>query len=112
VEPIKGAKHLKSTDDKCPVDGTKLDLYSIFSMEFEGCPKCHGMWLVKDEFRKLKNKALEGRLHWLASMPSLNPMAANWFRLSLGNRQSSLTGVLNVTVSGSIGQSSIQSLNT
>jgi len=34
-------------------------------MKFEGCPKCHGMWLVKDELRKLKNKALEGQLHWL-----------------------------------------------
>ena len=65
MEPIKGAKHLKSTEDKCPVDGKRLDRYSIFSMEFEGCPKCHGMWLVKDELRKLKNKALEGRLHWL-----------------------------------------------
>ena len=65
MEPIKGAKHLEPTKDNCPVDGTTLDLYSIFSMEFEGCPKCHGMWLVKDELRKLKNEALEGRLHWL-----------------------------------------------
>ena len=65
VEPIPGAKHLKPTDDECPVDGTKLDLYSIFSMHFEGCPRCHGMWLVKDELRKLKNKATEGGLHWL-----------------------------------------------
>jgi Zn-finger nucleic acid-binding protein len=65
VEPIPGAKHLKPTTDKCPVDGGTLDLYSIFSMKFEGCQKCHGVWLVKDELRKLKNKALEGRLHWL-----------------------------------------------
>ena len=65
VEPIKGAKHLRSTKDKCPVDGTTLDLYSVFSMELEGCPKCHGMWLFKDELRKLKNKTEEGRLHWL-----------------------------------------------
>lgn len=65
VEPIRGAKHLKSTNDKCPADGAPLDLYSIFSMEFEGCPKCHGMWLVKDELRKLKNKTEGGRLHWL-----------------------------------------------
>jgi Zn-finger nucleic acid-binding protein len=36
----------------------------VLSMKFEGCPKCHGMWLVKDELRKLKNKALEGQLHW------------------------------------------------
>jgi Zn-finger nucleic acid-binding protein len=65
VEPIPGAKHEGATEDKCPADGTKLDRYSIHHMEFEGCPKCHGMWLVKDELRKLKNKTEEGRLHWL-----------------------------------------------
>src|SRR5262249_36888339 len=65
VEPIRGAKHQGPTTDKCPTDGTTLDLYSIFSMKLEGCPKCHGMWLVKDELRKLKNEALEGQLHWL-----------------------------------------------
>ena len=65
MELIKGASHLKPTTDKCPVDGTTLDSYSLFSMEFEGCPKCHGLWLVKDELRKLKNKTLTGRLHWL-----------------------------------------------
>jgi Zn-finger nucleic acid-binding protein len=67
VEPISGAKHLKSTDDDCPVCGAKLDLYSILSMEFEGCPKCHGMWLTKDELRKFKNKVGIGQLHWLNS---------------------------------------------
>jgi Zn-finger nucleic acid-binding protein len=40
-------------------------LYSIASMEFEGCPKCKGIWLVKDELRKLKNKAEGGSLRWL-----------------------------------------------
>jgi Zn-finger nucleic acid-binding protein len=65
VKPIPGAKHLRTTTDKCPVDGSLIDLYSIFSMELEGCPKCHGMWLVKDELRKLKNKIGEGQLHWL-----------------------------------------------
>jgi Zn-finger nucleic acid-binding protein len=57
VKPIKGAKHVGRSNDKCPVDGTTLDRYLIFSMDFEGCPECHGMWLVKDELRKLKNKA-------------------------------------------------------
>jgi uncharacterized protein len=65
VEPIRGAKHLKPTKDKCPVDGATLDLYSVHSTEVEGCPKCHGMWLVKDELRKLKNKFDRGHLHWL-----------------------------------------------
>jgi Zn-finger nucleic acid-binding protein len=67
VEPISGAKHLKSTDEDCPACGAKLDLYSILSMEFEGCPKCHGMWLTKDELRQLKNKVGIGQLHWLNS---------------------------------------------
>jgi len=65
LEPIPGAKHLKSISDKCPVDGSTLDLYSIFSTEFESCPKCRGIWLVKDELRKLKNKVEDGQLHWL-----------------------------------------------
>jgi Zn-finger nucleic acid-binding protein len=34
-------------------------------MPFEGCPKCKGVWLVKDELRKLKNKVQNGSLHWL-----------------------------------------------
>ena len=65
VEPISGAKHLKSTDDDCPACGAKLDLYSILSMKFEGCPKCHGMWLTRDELRQLKNQVGIGELHWL-----------------------------------------------
>ena len=65
VEPISGAKHLKSTNDDCPTCGAKLDLYSILTMEFEGCPKCHGMWLDRGELRKLKNKFDLGELHWL-----------------------------------------------
>ncbi len=65
MDPIKGAAKLESTNDKCPVDGATLDLYSLFSAHFEGCPRCGGMWLFKDELRKLKNKALDGRLHWL-----------------------------------------------
>jgi Zn-finger nucleic acid-binding protein len=77
VEPISGAKHLRSTDDDCPVCGAKLDLYSILSMEFEGCPKCHGMWLTKDELRKLKNKIGIGELHWLnAEVDNIEKTAA------------------------------------
>ncbi len=65
VAPIKGAKLLKPTHDKCPACAEALDLYSVFSMEFEGCPKCKGLWLDKDELRKLKNKIEHGRLRWL-----------------------------------------------
>ena len=65
MEPISGAKHLEPTSDTCLVCGARLDLYSILSMKFEACPKCHGMWLARDELRKLKNKVGIGELHWL-----------------------------------------------
>jgi Zn-finger nucleic acid-binding protein len=67
VKPISGAKHMRSTDEDCPACGAKLDLYSLLSIEFEGCPKCHGLWLDRDELRKLKNKVGIGELHWLNS---------------------------------------------
>jgi len=67
VNPISGAKHLKSTDEDCPACGAKLDLYAILSIEFEGCPKCRGLWLDRDELRKLKDKVGIGELHWLNS---------------------------------------------
>jgi len=65
VLPIKGAKLLKATDDKCPACANPLNLYSISSMEFEGCAKCKGLWLIKDELRKLKNRTEDGKLHWM-----------------------------------------------
>src|ERR1700740_1157592 len=63
--PIKGAKKGRSTLDYCPACGGALNLYSLFSMEFEGCPKCKGVWLIKDELRQLKNKVESGSLRWL-----------------------------------------------
>jgi len=65
VLPIKGAKLEKSTADQCPACGSNLNLYTISSMQFEGCPKCQGIWLIKDELRKLKNKVEDGSLRWL-----------------------------------------------
>ena len=65
VPPIKGADQGESTPDNCPACGTSLNLYSIFSMKFEGCPKCKGIWLIKDELRELKNKVQDGSLRWL-----------------------------------------------
>jgi Zn-finger nucleic acid-binding protein len=65
VELINGAKNLKSTNDDCPACAAKLDLYSILAMQFKACPKCRGIWLAKDELRKLKNKVGIGELHWL-----------------------------------------------
>ncbi len=65
VPPIKNARLENSTADLCPSCGSTLNLYSIFSMQFEGCPKCKGIWLVEDELRKLKNKVADGSLRWM-----------------------------------------------
>jgi uncharacterized protein len=65
VQPIRGAKHKGATDRNCPADGATLDLYTLAHIKFEGCPKCHGMWLDEDELRKLKNTVNNGQLHWL-----------------------------------------------
>ena len=67
VNPISGAKRLKSTDQDCPACGAKLNLCSILSIKFEGCPKCRGLWLDRDELRKLKDKVGIGELRWLNS---------------------------------------------
>jgi Zn-finger nucleic acid-binding protein len=42
-----------------------VERYALSRIKFEGCPTCHGMWLDKDELRKLKNKINDGQLHWL-----------------------------------------------
>jgi len=65
VSPIKGATFLVATTDICPACKNKLNDYKIFSMLFKGCPKCMGIWLYKDELRKLKNKIEHGSLRWL-----------------------------------------------
>lgn len=65
VPPISGAKKKDSTSDLCPKCGDALSRYEVYRMEFEGCPKCKGIWLVKDELRKLKNKVEHGSLRWL-----------------------------------------------
>jgi Zn-finger nucleic acid-binding protein len=65
VMPIKGAKLDKNTADECPACKNKLNQYTIFGMNFEGCPKCKGIWLIKDELRRLKNKVEDGSLRWL-----------------------------------------------
>jgi Zn-finger nucleic acid-binding protein len=65
VLPIKGAKLERTTADQCPGCGKPLDEYTVFSMRFEGCPACKGIWLFKDELRRLKNKVAHGSMRWL-----------------------------------------------
>jgi Zn-finger nucleic acid-binding protein len=63
--PIVGASLVSSTTDVCPADKNNLNEYKIFSMVFEGCPVCKGIWLYRDELRKLKNNIEHGSLRWL-----------------------------------------------
>jgi Zn-finger nucleic acid-binding protein len=50
-------------------------------MDFEGCPKCKGVFLAKDELRKLKNKQDGGSLRWMndeiESIESASAVAGN-----------------------------------
>ena len=63
--PIPQAEMEEPTTDKCPTCGTNLNFYKAFSIKFEGCPKCKGIWLIKDELRELKNKVDGPHLRWL-----------------------------------------------
>ena len=65
VLPIKDAKLDGTTADQCPGCGKPLDEYTVFGMRFEGCPACRGIWLFKDELRRLKNKVEHGSMRWL-----------------------------------------------
>jgi len=68
VPPIKSAKLKSETEYVCPACSAKLNLYAIFRIEFEGCPKCKGVFLDKGELRKLKDKATKGSwktLRWM-----------------------------------------------
>ena len=65
VMPIQGARLIAATADICPACRKALNDYVVFSMGFEGCPSCKGIWLFKDELRKLKNKVEHGSLRWL-----------------------------------------------
>lgn len=63
--PIHGADLVGVTTHPCPVGDGTLSTYRVFHMDFEGCPRCKGVWLAHDELRKLKNKEDEGSLRWL-----------------------------------------------
>jgi Zn-finger nucleic acid-binding protein len=65
VLSIKGAKLERTTSDQCPVCGKHLDEYTVFSTRFESCSACGGIWLFKDELRRLKNTVEHGSMRWL-----------------------------------------------
>ena len=68
VPPVKGAELKSATEYKCPVCNANLDLYAIFGIKIEGCSKCKGIFLDKDELRSLKDKTSKGSwqtLRWM-----------------------------------------------
>jgi Zn-finger nucleic acid-binding protein len=68
VLPIKGATLKSSTSHVCPACSAQLNLYKIFGIEVDGCGACKGIWLDKDELRKLKDRAEKDSwttLRWL-----------------------------------------------
>jgi Zn-finger nucleic acid-binding protein len=68
VLPIKDAEFKSNTTYKCPACHTALNLYTVYKIEIEGCPKCKGIWLDNDELRILKDKSEKGSwgtLRWL-----------------------------------------------
>ncbi len=68
VPPIKGAELVRATEYVCPACKSNLSVYSIYKTKFEGCPKCKGVFLDKDELRKLKDAADKGSwrtLRWM-----------------------------------------------
>ena len=118
VPPIKGAIKGAGTANHCPKCGAGLSHYSIFSMPFEGCPRCKGIWLTKDELRKLKNKVGDGSLRWLndeiENMERTSVIAGKrscvqckkikWYRYSSENRLSLLIGARDVKECGLTGE--------
>ena len=68
VPPVKGAELISQTEYKCPVCTAKLNQYKVFSVQIEACPKCRGIFLDKNELRKLKDQCEKGEwqtLRWL-----------------------------------------------
>jgi len=68
IPPIKGAKLKSETEYICPACGFNLNIYTVFKIQIEGCPKCKGIFLDKDELRKLKDKINQDtwqKLRWM-----------------------------------------------
>lgn len=66
--PLKHAELQGETDRGCPACDAKLNSYTAYGISIEGCPKCKGIWLDKDELRRLKDKTdteLWSNLRWM-----------------------------------------------
>ncbi len=68
VLPVRHAKLINKTDEKCPTCDNFLDVYKAYGMKIKSCSKCHGMWLDKGELRELRNKVADEmgeNLRWM-----------------------------------------------
>ncbi|UCC22692.1 MAG: zf-TFIIB domain-containing protein [Planctomycetota bacterium] len=68
VPPIKRAQLKSETEYVCPACQANLNLYTVFRIQLEGCPRCKGIFLDKDELRKLKDKSTKDSwrtLRWI-----------------------------------------------
>ncbi|MFO7957959.1 MAG: zf-TFIIB domain-containing protein [Candidatus Brocadiia bacterium] len=66
--PVPGAERTGSTGDACPACGAGLDAYRAHGVSFEGCPQCKGIWLGREELKRLEARSGEGSwetLRWL-----------------------------------------------
>ncbi len=80
VSPLMEAAFQSKTSKTCPVCQVELNQYSIYGIQIEGCPDCKGIFLDKDELRKLKDKVDTGSwtsLRWMDDeVEALNNMVA------------------------------------
>ena len=66
--PIKGAVLKARTEYGCPACDAGLSVYTVYEITIEGCPKCGGVFLGRDELRALKDRAESGTWRTLSWM--------------------------------------------
>jgi ribosomal protein L37AE/L43A len=49
--PIKGAQFKSKSEYLCPVCDVNLNTFRTFGIEIDGCDKCQGIWLDRDELK-------------------------------------------------------------
>ncbi len=62
--PLREAERCDETDEPCPACGADLARYRAYGVEFEGCPRCKGIWLDAERLRRLKDRESPS-LRWL-----------------------------------------------
>jgi Zn-finger nucleic acid-binding protein len=66
--PVPGAVRTGETTHVCPACGRCLAVYRICGTDTEGCPECGGLWLSRDQLRKIEDRSAGSSwrtLRWL-----------------------------------------------